>query len=205
MSSYIREVLFINGDDGNAMANRINRQPLGIYCNVFDGKWRDYLKFCGTNHGGVDFGVPEYVAQWEEDMKHVVDAGAKGYVVRHGCLTERADMQQTPVYGAETPEELAEKIGVDPATFAETIANYNRYAETGVDEEWGKPTQYLWACDTAPYYALRVSSGMVNTNGGIRINRNAQVVDARFKPIVGLYAAGVCTSGWDNELYGGGS
>ena len=52
MSSYIREILFINGDDGNAMVNRINRQPLGIYCNVFDGKWRDYLKFCGTNHGG---------------------------------------------------------------------------------------------------------------------------------------------------------
>ena len=42
-------------------------------------------------------------------------------------------------------------------------------------------------------------------NGGIRIDRNAQVVDARFRPVVGLYAAGVCTSGWDNELYGGGS
>ena len=109
------------------------------------------------------------------------------------------------IFKADTVEELAEKIGVDPATFAETIANYNRYAETGVDEEWGKPAQYLWACDTAPYYALRVSSGMVNTNGGIRINRNAQVVDARFRPVVGLYAAGVCTSGWDNELYGGGS
>jgi fumarate reductase flavoprotein subunit len=46
---------------------------------------------------------------------------------------------------------------------------------------------------------------MLNTNGGIRINRNAQVVDARYNPIAGLYAAGVCTSGWDGELYGGGS
>ena len=109
------------------------------------------------------------------------------------------------IFKADTVEELAEKIGVDPATLAKTVADYNHYAETGVDEEWGKPAQYLWACDTAPYYALRVSSGMVNTNGGIRINRNAQVVDARFRPIIGLYAAGVCTSGWDNELYGGGS
>ena len=32
---------FMNEGDFNAMANRINRQPLGIYCNVFDGKWRD--------------------------------------------------------------------------------------------------------------------------------------------------------------------
>ena len=109
------------------------------------------------------------------------------------------------IFKADTLEELAEKIGVDPTTFVETINNYNRYCETGVDEEWGKPAQYLWACDTAPFYGMRVSSGMLNTNGGIRINRNAQVVDARFRPIVGLYAAGVCTSGWDNELYGGGS
>ena len=109
------------------------------------------------------------------------------------------------IFKADTVEELAEKIGVDPAALAETVANYTKYAESGVDEEWGKPAQYLWPCDTAPFYALRVSSGMLNTNGGIRINRNAQVVDARFKPVVGLYAAGVCTSGWDNELYGGGS
>lgn len=109
------------------------------------------------------------------------------------------------VFKADSIEELAEKIGVDPATLAETIANYNKYAESGVDEEWGKAAEYLWACDTAPYYAMRVSSGMLNTNGGIRINRNAQVVDARFKPVTGLYAAGVCTSGWDGELYGGGS
>ena len=104
-----------------------------------------------------------------------------------------------------TQAELAEKIGVDPAALAETVANYTKYAESGVDEEWGKSAENLWPCDTAPYYAFRISSGMVNTNGGIRINRNAQVVDARFRPIVGLYAAGVCTSGWDNELYGGGS
>ena len=106
---------------------------------------------------------------------------------------------------ADTIEELAEMIGVDPATLKETVEKYNSYAASGVDEEWGKAAENLWACDTAPFYAMCVSSGMLNTNGGIRINRNAQVVDARFKPITGLYAAGVCTSGWDGELYGGGS
>ena len=64
---------------------------------------------------------------------------------------------------------------------------------------------YLWPVTEGPFYAFRVSSGMLNTNGGIRINTNAQVVDARCNPIEGLYAAGVCTSGWDGEVYGGGT
>ena len=46
---------------------------------------------------------------------------------------------------------------------------------------------------------------MLNTNGGIRINTKAQVVDPRYKPIMGLYAAGIVTSGWEGEVYMGGT
>ena len=46
---------------------------------------------------------------------------------------------------------------------------------------------------------------MLNTCGGIRINRDAQVTDDRGKVVKGLYAAGVCTSGWDGEVYGNGT
>ena len=59
----------------------------------------------------------------------------------------------------------------------------------------GKEAENMWPIATAPFYAFRISSGMLNTSGGIRINTNAQVVDDRYKPIAGLYAAGVCTSG----------
>lgn len=109
------------------------------------------------------------------------------------------------VFKADTIEELAEKIGVDPDTLKKTCEDYTSYANSGTDEEWGKAADYLWPVDTAPFYAFRVSSGMLNTNGGIRINTNAQVTDDRGTPIQGLYAAGVCTSGWDSEVYGGGS
>lgn len=69
----------------------------------------------------------------------------------------------------------------------------------------GKEAENMWPIATAPFYAFRISSGMLNTSGGIRINTNAQVVDDRYKPIAGLYAAGVCTSGWDGEVYGNGT
>lgn len=72
---------------------------------------------------------------------------------------------------------------------ADEIEKYN----TGTDAEWGKEAENMWPIATAPFYAFRISSGMLNTSGGIRINTNAQVVDDRYKPIAGLYAAGVCT------------
>lgn len=109
------------------------------------------------------------------------------------------------VFVADTLKELAEAMGIDPDTFEATITKYNGFAESGTDEEWGKEADYIWPVATAPFYAFRLSSGMLNTCGGIRINTNAQVVDARYKVISGLYAAGVCTSGWDGEVYGGGT
>ena len=193
---------FMNEGDFNAMANRINRQPLGIYCNVFDGKWREYLNFCGTNHGGVDFGVPEYVAQWEEDMKHVVDAGAKGYVVRHGCLTERADMQQTPVYGANTLEELAGYLGYEGEAverFVASVEHYNELCRAGVDTDFGKKADFMVPLDTAPYYGSVASNtttaGIAVTLGGLVTDSNMQVLGDDDEPIDSLFAVGNCLGG----------
>ena len=41
------------------------------------------------------------------------------------------------VVKADTYEELAEPMGVDPATFAKTLEDYASYCETGVDEQFG--------------------------------------------------------------------
>ncbi len=206
--------------------------PLGVavamqYSDLFVNE--DGIRFADESQGGM-LGTSEsgkliegegYV--WSILDQSMVERYEQGGCTRHysgfadACVGAELDLQSEldaaladenlsqVVFKADSVEELAEKIGVDPAALAETVANYTKYAESGVDEEWGKSAENLWPCDTAPFYAFRLSSGMLNTNGGIRINRNAQVVDARFKPVIGLYAAGVCTSGWDGELYGGGS
>ncbi len=203
--------------------------PLGVaatmqYTDLFVNE--DGVRFCDESQGGA-LGTSEsgkliegqgYV--WSIMDQSMVDRYASGGCSRHysgfadACVGAELGLQteiDTAVesglntYKADTIEELAEMIGVDAEKLAATVAGYTAYAQNGVDEEWGKAADLLWPCDTAPYYAFRISSGMLNTNGGIRINRNAQVVDARYQPISGLYAAGVCTSGWDGELYGGGS
>ena len=216
----------------NNVAGFAYDSPLGVaatmqYTDLFVNE--DGVRFADESQGG-NLGTSEsgkliegegYV--WSILDQSMIQKYEAGGCTRHysgfadACVGAELDLQteldaaladenlSKVVFKADTVEELAEKIGVDPAALKDTVEKYNSYAASGVDEEWGKAAENLWACDTAPFYAMCVSSGMLNTNGGIRINRNAQVVDARFKPITGLYAAGVCTSGWDGELYGGGS
>ena len=110
------------------------------------------------------------------------------------------------VIKADSIQELAEKIGVDPGRLVSTVATYETDCAAGTgDSCFGKSADYMVSLGGAPYYALRLSSGVLNTNGGIRIDYNANVCDPYYTPIKGLFAAGVCCSGWDGEVYGGGT
>ncbi len=110
------------------------------------------------------------------------------------------------VVKADTIAELAEKIGVDPARLTATVEQYEADCAAGTgDSYFGKAAAYMIPLGEGPYYALRLSSGVLNTNGGIRIDYNANVCDPYFTPIKGLFAAGVCCSGYDGEVYGGGT
>ena len=102
------------------------------------------------------------------------------------------------VLKGETIEELAEKINedpdvagrMDPAVLAETLANFNEYAANGVDPEFGRPAEHMKPLDRAPYYALRMSPGGVNTFGGPRRNAKGQIVKPDGEPVGHLYGTG---------------
>lgn len=109
------------------------------------------------------------------------------------------------VFYADTLDDLAKKMGLDAAIFKATVERYNGFINSGTDMEWGKKVENIWQIKKAPFYGFQLSSGMLNTNGGVRINVNAQVVDPRYKFISGLYASGILTSGWEGETYIGGT
>ena len=110
------------------------------------------------------------------------------------------------VLRADSIRELAEKMGVDPDRLEATVAAYEADCAAGTgDSYFGKDAAYMVSLGEGPYYALRLSSGVLNTNGGIRIDYNANVCDPGYKPVRGLFAAGVCCSGYDGEVYGGGT
>ena len=91
-------------------------------------------------------------------------------------------------------EALAEKLGIDPATFAATMETWNKAVADQKDDAFGR-LSFASALDTAPYYAIKVSPGIHHTMGGVKINTNAEVLTAEDQVIPGLYAAGEVTGG----------
>ncbi len=106
---------------------------------------------------------------------------------------------------ADTIDELAAKLKVDPANLKATIAEMNAYAKTGADPEFGRgttpyhrvngdashgPNPTLGPIATAPFYAVRLYPGDIGAANGLVIDEWARVVDAENAPIAGLYACG---------------
>lgn len=93
-----------------------------------------------------------------------------------------------------TYEELAKAIGVDEATFAQTMETWNQAVANKSDPEFGR-TSFANPLNTAPYYAIKVTPGVHHTMGGVVINASAEVQSEEGQTIPGLFAAGEVTGG----------
>lgn len=91
---------------------------------------------------------------------------------------------------ATTICELAGLIGVDAEALEATVTRYNELCAKGVDEDFGKPAQYMIPVEGDEYYAFRMTPGTSVTFGGLEIDVNGRVLDTENQPIAGLYAAG---------------
>ncbi len=98
------------------------------------------------------------------------------------------------IYRADTIEELATLIGVDPAALSDEVAKYNGFIDAGVDTDFGK-LQLGVKIAEAPFYADQLIMKIHHTMGGLEINTKAEVIDVNGNVIEGLYAAGEVTGG----------
>lgn len=107
---------------------------------------------------------------------------------------------------ASTLAELAGELGIDPDGLVRTVARHNEFARTGKDLDFGRgdspsdrsfgdpehgPNPNLGEIGDGPYYAIRVYSGDSATMLGLRVDREARVLDEQGEVIEGLYAAGL--------------
>ncbi|WP_320670092.1 FAD-dependent tricarballylate dehydrogenase TcuA [Patulibacter defluvii] len=119
---------------------------------------------------------------------------------------------------AESLDELARRLGIDPTRLAETVAEYNAAVPAdGPDFDPSRldgratsgihPPKSNWAVtvDQPPFVAYEVVTGITFTFGGLKVNRDAQVLDMSERPIPGLYAAGETTGGFFYYQYPAGS
>ncbi len=111
------------------------------------------------------------------------------------------------VVAADSVQELAEKLAMDPSTLEATLTRYNELCAMGVDEDYGKDAQYLKpiAVDGSKrLFALKSTVSITDSFGGIQTDPVARVLDTDGDPISGLYAAGaVAFTDWIDVEYPG--
>jgi succinate dehydrogenase/fumarate reductase flavoprotein subunit len=111
---------------------------------------------------------------------------------------------QGKAFQADSIEELASVVGLDPAAVAGEIGRYNASADAGEDRDFGKSGKFMLPVRTPPFTAVPVWPVTVNVTGcGLRIDDEARVIAGDGAPVPGLYAAGECTGGLFGPLYMG--
>ena len=106
---------------------------------------------------------------------------------------------------ADTIFDLAAKINLNPENLQKTVDKWNDACDKGVDSEFGVDAQDLGPIKQGPFYAMRLTLGILNTQGGPKRNVKAQIVDPDDKPISRLYSAGELGSIYSYLYNGGGN
>ncbi len=105
------------------------------------------------------------------------------------------------VFMADSIEELAGKLNIDPAVLKATVEEYNSFCARGHDDLFAKEQKYLWPLKGPKFYAVKARTVFLGTKGGIKVNERLEVVDKKGKAIPGLYAGGYDAGGLYGDSY----
>ncbi|WP_315118365.1 FAD-dependent oxidoreductase [uncultured Clostridium sp.] len=156
-----------------------------------------YLKYINEHEGARrDVMTKGLMEQKDAYMWVIVDKHSYPTGDTKNNFNESIDelVEKGRAYKADTLEDLAKQIGVDPANFVKAVDEFNKAVEKGGKDKFGR-TLFADKIDTAPFYAGARVPTVHHTMGGIEINESAQVLDAKGNIIPGLYAAGEVTGG----------
>jgi fumarate reductase flavoprotein subunit len=111
------------------------------------------------------------------------------------------EMERGTVAISSSWDEIAKWIGATPEVLKKTIDEYNYFCNRGHDDIFAKDRRYLVPLNTPPYYAMKGRAEILTTMGGIKINHRMEVLNRYDSPILGLYAVGDDTGGWEPDTY----
>lgn len=100
------------------------------------------------------------------------------------------------VMKADTIEELAKMMEVDPAALSNTVKNLKT---DGIGNEVVVAKADTYA--KGPFYAVPVTPGVMDTLGGLVADTTGRVINKEGKPIKGLYAAGEVIGNTQGSYY----
>ena len=173
---------FVNEDvGGQPFQNQLSRLPKKTAWQVFDSEWPNQLQYMDCGHGNVSWYV--------DDDKVPGGAYGRNAYISQAMFDEA--MSTDAGVQADTIEELAEKMGVPVEEFCATIERYNELAKKGVDEDFGKRADRMFAIENPPFYGYKLTDTVLLVcMGGLETTVDFEVLDTNDDVIPGLYAVG---------------
>jgi len=203
------EFPFMNTVEGAAIQPVLWVDPKGErFCD-------EGIAYYDTSLGNVNSRYPQgyTFCLFDDTIKqHFIEKGVfrgMGTVVPPGCklhdLNEQLEhllaLNSKEFFGANSIEELAVKMEVDPQVLKTTVDQYNTFCAHRYDAEFAKDPEYLLPLHGARFYAAKARTCFLGTMGGVKINHRTEAVDQCGFPIPGLYAVGLDAGGLHAESY----
>jgi succinate dehydrogenase/fumarate reductase flavoprotein subunit len=202
----------------------------GIIVNAagerFGNETGPYDRFGRKMRAGHATGVDHVPAWWiwDASLGDAVPSAAISMPVLDFDTYDQAGLWRR----GQTLAELAGKIGVSADGLERTVARFNGFCESGVDEDFhrgetpydiyiarelaavmgrnppnpvGSPNPCLIPIRTGPFYAAKVVLGDLGSKGGLKTDANSRVLRRDGSVISGLYAAGDTMAAASGEHY----
>ena len=173
---------FMNEDNYiQGKCNALLSRNMPYAWSIIDSSWAEKIPATLPYGGGIfwDFDHGPNQDFVPEDFENMLNRG----------------LESGKAFAADTPEELAEKIGIPVDAFAETLRRYNEQVEAGCDEDFGKRSELLIGVNKAPYYALKFGPAVLAIVGGLKVDNRMNVLDENGECVDGLFAVGNAAGG----------
>jgi fumarate reductase flavoprotein subunit len=149
----------------------------------------------GNRFGNEDLGYSGFAA-------HVLGQGEFAWAIYDARIHQIAEAEEEyaemsgmgAVTWADTPAELAEKVGLDAGGLVNTVAAYNGAAGGEGDDAFGR-TAFALAPLQPPFAAVKVKPGLFHTQGGLLVDAEARVRKSAGGTVPNLFAGGGAAAG----------
>jgi fumarate reductase flavoprotein subunit len=149
----------------------------------------------GQRFGNEDLGYSGFAAQ-------VLGQGDFAWAIYDARIHQIAEAEEEyaemsamgAVTWADTPAELAERVGLDARGLADTVTAYNRAANGQGEDAFGR-TAFALAPLEGRLAAVKVKPGLFHTQGGLLVDAEARVRRLAGGTVPNLFAGGGAAAG----------
>ena len=115
------------------------------------------------------------------------------------------ELEKGWIVSDDTIAGLAKKLDLKSDVLQETVKKYNTACGLGHDIEHARPSDKLVSLENGPYYAMKLSPTLLNTQGGPKRDSFSRVIRPDGSYIKGLYSIGELGSVFGLLYQGGGN